>query len=114
MNESQSQFDQRLRRLDHKHKAMARGRESVMRPDGLIMTAPLAARSRGPIRPVVILIVALFLFKAILIVNVGEATYKQRVLELRHGNLIEHAGAVVMQLDPISDFIALQLRPYLR
>lgn len=114
VNESQTQFNQRLRRLDHKHKAMARGRETVMRPDGLIMTAPLPTRDRGQVRPVAILIVAFLLFKAILIVSVGDATYKERVQELRHGNLVEHAGAVLMQVGPVSNFLALQLRPYLR
>lgn len=114
MNESQTQFNQRLRRLNYKHKAMSQGYENVMRPDGLVMAKPLPARDRGPIRPVAILIVAFLLFKAILIISVGEATYKERVLELRHGNLVEHAGAVLMQVDPVSNFLALQLRPYLR
>lgn len=114
MNESQSQFDQRLRRLDHKHTAMVRGRESVMNPDGLVMARPMRVRERRSIRPAAILIVAFLLFKAVLIACIGEATYQERVAQLRHGNLIEHAGAILMQVDPISNALALELRPYLR
>lgn len=116
MNDSQTQFHQRLRRLDTKHEALTRGYETVMRPNGLVMALPSSAQapSRIPIRPGVFLIAALFLLKAILIVSVGEATYDARVEQLRQGTLIEHAGAVAMQADPVSQFLALKLRPYLR
>lgn len=114
MKQSQTRFDERLQRLSNERDKMVHGHERVMRPDGLVVARALPARDRVTIRPVAVLIVVFLLFKAVLIASVGEATYKERVDRLRHGNLVEHAGAVIMQVEPVSNFLAQQLRPYLR
>lgn len=108
------EFDQRLRRLTRKHRAMAGGYVTRMRPDGLIVAQPRRAQARISGRSVILFILAFFLFKGFLIANLGPETYGERVGRLRTGTPVEQAGALVMQADPASAWISEQIGPVLR
>ncbi|WP_424987710.1 hypothetical protein [Microbulbifer sp. S227A] len=113
MNQSQIQFEQRLYRLNQKYESMTQGGSSVRQQDGLVLAGPMRIRPRTAIRPYLMLAVLFVLFKAVLIAAAGQGTYDGRIAQLRQGNPVEHAGAVVMQADPVSQFLAHRLRPLL-
>lgn len=114
MSENHVLFDQRLRRLDRKHRAMARGYTTRMRSDGLIEVKP--KRRSPPIsgRSVLLFIAAFFLFKGFLLANIGGQSYDDRVDLLKSGTVVEQAGGWVMQADPLTQFIAQKIGPVLR
>jgi len=114
MVENQLQFDQRLRQLDRKYRAMSHGFTTRIRSDGLIVVQPERARFRVPIKPLLVFIIAVIAFKGFLIANLGPATYDDRVAKLRSGTIVEQAGAFIMQSDPASHYIAGQIGPILR
>lgn len=108
------EFETRLRRLMRKHRAMSRGYTMRMQSDGLIVAKP--RRSASPIsgRSILIFLAAFLIFKGFLIANLGGEGYDDRISRLESGTMVEQAGALAMQSDPISDLIASKLRPLLR
>ena len=114
MAQSQVQFDQRLRRLGRKHRAMSRGYTTRMQPDGLIVAKPHRAPSRISGRSVLLFLAAFILFKGFLYANLGPETYNERVNRLQSGTVVEKAGAFVMQADPVSQLVAQKMGPILR
>jgi len=70
--------------------------------DGLIRSRPRLIRPRFPVKGL-FLIAGLFLaFKALLFAQLGAGNYAQKIEELRAGSVIEQAGAVVMQEEPVT------------
>lgn len=114
MNESQLLFDQRVRKLDRKHRALSRGYVSRMRADGLIVLKPRRGQARISGRSVLTFLLAFFVFKGFLIANLGEQTYLDRVTHLQNGTLVEQGGAFLMQADPLSMLVAYKIGPILR
>jgi hypothetical protein len=106
MGENHIQFEQRLRKLDRKHAALARGFVAQVRPDGLVVIRPKRMRASFPLRPVLLFIAAFFLFKGLLLAQLGAITYDERVAKLRNGTVVEQAGALLMQKDPATEFAA--------
>ena len=108
------EFEDRLRRLLRKHRAMSRGYTTRMRADGLIVAKPRRAAPPISGRSILIFLVAFVLFKGFLIANLGNETYDARVARLELGNLTEQAGAFAMQSDPLAELIARKVAPLLR
>lgn len=48
--------------------------------------------------------------KSLLLMQIGEANYQDRVTRLQAGGHVETAGAYVMQMDPVTVWIAERLR----
>jgi hypothetical protein len=102
------------RRVDRLQKARAKG---------MGFEAPGALgrsyynRGRAPRRsilgPILLLLVAVFLLKGIMIVEVGRAEYQARVGVLMAAEGVEHLGGWMMQIDPVSDWVAEKVGPYL-
>lgn len=113
MFREQAQFDQRVKRLNKKHDALARGYLMNVRSDGLIVTKPRRSRARISVLPVLFFIAAFVAFKGLMIASVGTETYSERVQLLQDGTVFEQGGAWIMQIDPVSEEIAAQIRPYL-
>lgn len=114
MTESHAMFDKRLKSLDRKHQALARGYTPRVRDDGLIVLKP---RRRGfsiSPRAVLMAVAGFFLFKAFMVASLGTTTYDARVDRLAIGTPIEQGGAWVMQIDPVTQFVAGQIGPYIR
>lgn len=114
MVQDRFEFEARLKRLVHKHTNMSRGYRTTMRPDGLIVVKPRRKRSPISLASVVIFLAAFFVFKGFLIANLGPAAYDDRVADLSGGTMVEQAGAVLMQADPLANMIAQKMGPILR
>lgn len=107
-------FNERLRRLARKHRAMGRGYVMQLMPDGLVVAEPIRVRVKLPYRLATLLIVSLFVFKGFLLASLGTQTYQDRLVALNEGTIVEQAGAWIMQPDRISTFIADRITPLVR
>ncbi len=107
-------FNKRVRRINKKHRKMSHGIVHSINHDGLIVAR---ARRRGPRLPwkgIAFAIVAFFGFKVFLLIQLGQATYDDRIELLQAGTIIEQAGAYVMSADPLTMFIANQVEALMR
>lgn len=102
MARSHTEFGDRLRNIEKRHKQIQHGAIYRVGPDGLIVTRPRKRSIRFPVRGLFTLFAVGFAFKTFLLMNLGTSTYNQRVSELQDGNVIEKAGAWVMQIDPVT------------
>ena len=102
-------FEQRVRHLAGKHRRMAHGIAHRMGRDGLITAHPRRRRPSFPLRGLMILLAAAFLFKAFLYASLGASVYIERVALLSAGSIVEQGGAWVMQADPATVWVAEQL-----
>lgn len=114
MSKKQIQFDERLRLLARKHRAMSHGYVTRMQPDGLIVAHPRRHSIRISKRSIFLFIAAFILFKGFLVANLGPQTYDDRLARLQAGTVVERAGAFVMQPDPLTMYVANQIGPILR
>lgn len=99
-------FEQRVRQLASKHRRMAHGISHRMGRDGLITAHPRRRRPSFPLRGLMILLGAAFLFKAFLFSSLGASVYTERVALLSAGSIVEQGGAWVMQADPATIWVA--------
>lgn len=107
-------FDTRLKSIKRKRLRLERGYVSKVGKDGLIVFRPKRHRPSVPLRGVVYLVLGFVFFKSVILAHLGGAVYEDRLAQLSNGNLIEQAGAVVMQPDPLSTMLAGKIRPALR
>lgn len=107
-----SEFDKRLRTIQQRNQKKRHGSNYRVGADGLIAMHPRKRSPRFPIKGIALLVAAGFAFKVFLYMNLGGATFEQRVSELANGTLVEQAGAWIMQPDPVTLMIVDQLRPY--
>lgn len=114
MAHNDMEFDQRMRRLTRKHRAMSRGYATGIRSDGLIVIKPRRFQRRVSLRAVILFVAAFLVFKGFMIASLGATTYEQRVARLQSGTAAERAGAWVMQPDPVAKMVAEQIGPILR
>ncbi|MDK3017159.1 hypothetical protein [Pseudodonghicola flavimaris] len=106
-------FAQRVQRLNRKHAALARGHDTILRADGLLVAAP-RRRSRGlSLKAVGLFLVAFVLFKSFMIAAVGPMTYDMRVDRLAAGNVAEAMGAWVLRTEPLSAYLSQQIAAHL-
>ncbi|MEB8388996.1 hypothetical protein OO012_17340 [Rhodobacteraceae bacterium KMM 6894] len=108
---TQNGFTDRLKKVNRKHARMARGYDSKVGRDGLIVFRPKRRKAAMPVRGLILAAVALFGFKALVIVQLGASTYDARVEGLQAGTTLEQIGAFVMQADPVSAALAVQMAP---
>ncbi len=113
MSEAFQDFDTRLKKIDRKHNRLAQGYSARVSKDGLIVFRPKRRQSRISLRGVALLAVGFLCFKGILLAHLGATTYENRIAALQDGTLIEQGGAYVMQIDPVSNAIAMKLHPIL-
>ncbi len=103
-------FDKRLKRIVRRHDRMQNGVVKTVTSDGLIVARPRVYTPRFPLKGLVILLVAGFLFKGFLFASLGEASYNERVVSLKQGSVMEQAGAWIMQADPATVVVADMLK----
>ena len=104
-------FGRRLDRINKRHGKMSTGYVTVMNTDGLLVSKPRGISGfRFPWRIVALLAVMFIVFKAILMAGLGAAEYKSRALSLQAGTTVEQFGAWAMQPDPVTNWIAEQIR----
>ncbi len=108
-------FNKRIGVVDKK--LSRRGRNSIVaRVDANgIVYAKAKRRSRGfPIKGLLLTVLAFFCFKAFMLSANGPSSYEERLSGLQEGNMIEAAGALLLAVDPLTQFIADQMGPMLR
>ena len=110
--DTQIQFNKRLKALGRKHAAMANGYTTQVRGDGLIVVKPKRRARRGfPLAKLLILGLGFVAFKGFMLASLGELTYNERLARMGNGTSVEQAGAWVMQIDPLTRFMAGYLEP---
>lgn len=102
---------ERLKRVQNNHSRMARGYDAKVGRDGLIVFRPKRKRRSIPARALLVTIAAFFGFKVLVLMSIGDIAYDERVAALASGSAAERAGAIVMQIDPLTRSIADQLAP---
>lgn len=105
-------FSGRVKRIRRSH-ARGRGFEAA----GTVGGKPFNRhrRRRTPIvGPVLIVLVAGIGLKGIFYAQAGPDTYMARVEKMSQGSALDKIGAVLMRPDPVSLYIAGEVRPYLR
>jgi len=107
MSEAQTQnFDDRLRRIDQQHRAMARGFVLSVSRDGLVVARPESRRARFPWRVAMFLLIAVLGFKVMLHAYMGDGAYNDRVARLASGTTAEQVGAYVLAADPVTVWVS--------
>lgn len=110
----QIQFAQRLRRIDRHHRKLARGYVASVNHDGLIVASPRRQTSLFPVRGLFLCLLTMLAFKGFLFAQLGQTTYDDRVARLQSGTVVEKMGSFAMQADPLTIWIAAQIRPFIR
>ena len=95
-------FDQRLRRIDRRHRQLARGYVTTVNQDGLVVAEPRGRARSFPWRGLMFTLVAFLAVKAFLFAQIGAQDYNSTVATLQTGTTIEQLGAWVMTADPIT------------
>jgi hypothetical protein len=93
---------------------MAKGFDYKLEPNGVVVVKPKGRRASVPLRSLLLFLVGFMLFKSLLVAHLGEPAYQDRLDRLRAGGMIEQAVAAVMQIDPVSRWVALEIGPILR
>lgn len=117
MTQSLREFDDRLRRIE-------RNRKGTGRLGGMKFEVDRNGRARGPVRgkrrvlgPVLrvvcYLVVTLYILKILAFASLGAAEYEHRGAMLSQGSAWERFVAVLMDPDPVVEFSAGQIRPFL-
>ncbi|AGI66602.1 hypothetical protein OAN307_c08810 [Octadecabacter antarcticus 307] len=70
--------------------------------DGLIRSGPRLVRPRFPIKGTLIIVALFIAFKALLFAQMGAGNYALKIDALRIGSMVEQAGAVIMQEEPVT------------
>ncbi|QIE46735.1 hypothetical protein G5B38_15060 [Pseudohalocynthiibacter aestuariivivens] len=111
MTYSQNGFSTRLRKVQRTHVRMARGYDSKVGADGLIVFRPKRRKMSFPLRGFVLMIMGVLLFKGLIMAQSGADAYAARIAVLEQGTVLEQAGAVLMYADPVTQAIATKAAP---
>ncbi|MCR9112353.1 MAG: hypothetical protein NXH84_03715 [Rhodobacteraceae bacterium] len=106
-------FDNRLKKIDRNRTRLVNGYSAKVSKDGLIVFRPKRRTNSFSVRGLLMLVLGFFLFKGMIMAHLGGTIYDQRVEALKAGTVIEQGGAYLMQRDPITEAIAIKLRPFL-
>lgn len=114
LGDEKNQFKKRLRSLERKNRAMERGFTTQLRADGLLVVKPKRRGVTISGKAVLLFLAAFIGFKGLVLAEVGQLTYDEQIAQLSQGTIVEQAGAIVMQSDPASEFVAHHLRTVLQ
>lgn len=114
MSDSFQGFDARLKRIDRKHSKLAGGYSARVSKDGLIIFRPKRRQSGISLRGIVLVIAGFLCFKALILAHLGATVYDTRLASLNEGTVLEQAGGYVMQADPVTVYLAKQIRPFIK
>jgi hypothetical protein len=105
------EFSGRLERIDRIHRSGG-GFEAEGTLGQSHYTRERARRvRRAGLRPALLVVLFMVLLKGFLLASQGEEAYRAKLTTLRSGSVIEGAGAFIMAPDPISNVIAVWVRP---
>lgn len=105
-------FSKRSRQIVRAHKSVTRrGGELELGPDGLLTVRPKRRSTGIPFRGLFLIAILLFGAKALMLAQDGALGYGERVAKLSEGNMVEKAGAWIMQADPLTTALAGYIKP---
>ncbi|WP_324751791.1 hypothetical protein [Roseovarius sp. Pro17] len=104
-------FEARITKVRRSHSRLAHGYEAKVGRDGLIVFRPKRRRRGVPLRSLIILIAAFVGFKVLVLMQIGDISYQERVNALASGTAPERIGAFAMQIDPVTRIIVQQVVP---
>jgi len=107
-------FGKRVKRINKRHRKLANGYVPSVNHDGLIIAKVRRSGPRFPWKGIALCFLAFFAFKGFLLSQLGETTYNERIGSLSAGTYIEKAGAYAMSADPVTAWVAIQIRTVLR
>lgn len=99
-------FDQRLSKIEKRHRKLARGYVMSVNHDGLVIAEPRVQRRAFPWRGVLLMLVGLMAFKGFLHSQIGTEAYAAQVESLSQGTVVEQVGAFAMTADPVTLWIS--------
>ena len=110
MIDAQRDFQKREKSLRRKHIRMARGYVTKMDKSGVIIQKPDNKVGGFGLRLLVLLAMGLFVFKGFVLAGLGAEEYAARLTDLQSGETVQQVGAWLMQVDPVTGFIAENLQ----
>ena len=110
MIDAQRNFYKRERAVRRKHTRMARGYVTKIDKNGVIVQKPDNKVKGFGARIFVLLAIAFVIFKGFILANLGAEEYAVRLASLEGGETYQQVGAWLMQVDPVTGFIAEQLQ----
>ncbi|MFZ7091580.1 hypothetical protein [Primorskyibacter sp. 2E233] len=114
MDSTLQSFDKRQKALRRKHKRMAHGYVNKLDKNGLITQRPDSKASGFGLRFLVLAVIGFMIFKAFLLGGLGQEKYLAHVSQLQSGSGFEQAGAMLMQIDPVTEKLGALIGPYLQ
>ena len=106
-------LDKRLNKIVRNHDRMRNnGVAHRVGRDGLIRSRARLIRPRFPVKGLFVIALLLLAFKALLFAQMGAGNYALKVEELRAGTVVEQAGAVLMQEEPVTVAVGGYLKQY--
>ncbi|MGH1576418.1 hypothetical protein [Planktotalea sp.] len=91
--------------LADKDRASHKDYVTLVDKNGLIQVVPRRRARSLPLAPfklLALLVVLVTVFKALALFNVGLNDYQEELAVLKTGNMLERAGAFVLQVDPVT------------
>ncbi|WP_424942284.1 hypothetical protein [Aliiroseovarius crassostreae] len=107
-------FSKRTRAIEKQHRKLSRGYVQLVEREGILV--PKSRRTlhrKFPVRGLAMLLALFLVFKGFLMVQLGTSIYDERVAKLSAGSQVEQIGAWVMRTDPISQWIAQQIKTWI-
>ncbi|MFD0978102.1 hypothetical protein [Tropicimonas aquimaris] len=105
------EFSGRLRRIDKIHRRGG-GFEAAGTLGQSHYTREKERRERRTaLRPALMVLVVMVVFKGFLLAALGTETYAAKVVALKDGSIVEQIGGFVMAVDPLSRAIATWVSP---
>ncbi len=112
MSDSYSEFQDRVAHIYAKHEKGPRLRKvsRYVDRDGYVVIRGRAPRRSVPWAGLIMIAAAFFGVKGTMIATMGNDFYNSKVSKLEPANIVERAAAWTMQPDPLSRWIALQIK----
>ena len=114
MSDVRQNFYSRIGRMDERRPHGVKNPAYYVTHDGHVVVQQDRPVRRRALRTLLYCVVALLAFKTLVLAFSGTVAYQERIDGLRDGAMVEQAGAFLMQIDPISSFLADKLAPYVR
>ena len=96
------EFERRMRRINRRHTKLSQGYVTSVNSDGLVVARPSHRNKGATVRGLLLVVVAILVFKGYLHAQLGADEYASRVNALANGTFIEQAGSWAMKPDPIT------------
>lgn len=114
MEDALFRFEKRCHTVRRNHRRLARGYTTKLDRSGVIRHEPDTARGDAPLRVLTVMLVGVLGLKAFLIAGLGPEAYAEKHAQLAKGSEVDRAGAIILQMGPVSTRAAGLVGPFLR